>query len=311
MINRIVVTVDDPSVQTESRDCTLDCAATLALRLGAAVSMVHVEPEQSTPSELESITAYQWEGVNEAYAAGNRRRAAQQAAELEGMGTRMGEAWGVEARGRVTARASLPVLRQVVRESEGDLLVARLGGAQCPTSHLGEVPSEVFRHVDVPVLFIPPGTCTMLKEVKRVLVPLDGSDVAEEILPSVMAILPPGEGTIHLLSVVGKPSRLGGKQAAGEARERAAEYLASVAERAEFAGYAVETSVRAESDPAAAIRDEAKLVGADLIAMTTHGYTGLPRLLLGSVAQRVLDDVDRPLLLSKAAIRHEHQRIIG
>ena len=61
-------------------------------------------------------------------------------------------------------------------------------------------------------------------------------------------------------------------------------------------GWACET-VRASGDPAAQILETVEEVSPDLIAMATHGRTGLQRMVRGSVAERVLRHVDAPLLL--------------
>jgi nucleotide-binding universal stress UspA family protein len=68
----------------------------------------------------------------------------------------------------------------------------------------------------------------------------------------------------------------------------------------ESAGYAVSTAVRF-GDPAHAIVAYAAGEGIDLIAMTTHGRTGLPRLIAGSVASYVVQHAQVPVLLFRPA----------
>lgn len=69
--------------------------------------------------------------------------------------------------------------------------------------------------------------------------------------------------------------------------ERAEQIVAKAAERLRRAGIEVDTRIR-EDDPRDAIVDEATTWPADLIVIGSHGYTGIKRLLLGSVAQAVL-----------------------
>lgn len=69
--------------------------------------------------------------------------------------------------------------------------------------------------------------------------------------------------------------------------ERGERLVAGVAKGLHAAGLAVETAVR-DGDPRTVIVDEAKEWSVDLIVMGSHGYTGLARLLLGSVAHSVV-----------------------
>jgi nucleotide-binding universal stress UspA family protein len=76
-------------------------------------------------------------------------------------------------------------------------------------------------------------------------------------------------------------------------------YLDRVAERLRAEGRPVRTRALLTEQPAVAILDEARLQDADLIAMTTHGRSGLARLLLGSVADKVLRGSTLPVLLQR------------
>lgn len=69
--------------------------------------------------------------------------------------------------------------------------------------------------------------------------------------------------------------------------KQATEVVIGVAETLRAAGLEVETAVR-EGDPRSVIADQAEEWSADLIVMGSHGYAGLKRLLLGSVAQHVV-----------------------
>ena len=72
-----------------------------------------------------------------------------------------------------------------------------------------------------------------------------------------------------------------------ELLRQATEVVVGVAETLQAAGLNVETAVR-EGDPRSVIVDQAEEWSADLIVMGSQGYTGLKRLLLGSVAQHVV-----------------------
>ncbi|MCL4859984.1 MAG: universal stress protein [Caldilineaceae bacterium] len=137
---------------------------------------------------------------------------------------------------------------------------------------------------------------------KTVVTPLDGSELAELVLPHLPNIAPPNGVTVALAQVI-EPGRyaLGGLDFSVPTlldilREGAREYLARQAESLHARGYRVTTHVLV-GDPAFAILDLAEELHADLIAMTTHGRTGFMRLALGSVAERILQKASAPVLL--------------
>jgi nucleotide-binding universal stress UspA family protein len=140
---------------------------------------------------------------------------------------------------------------------------------------------------------------------KRVLVPLDGSELSENVLPFLTQIAGPLDMSIVLLRVLEPVQRAlpdGGPGIAVEDveahRRDAAEYLAPLAVGLRARGIDTTLSVRvgrAEDEILAAARDD----GADLIAMSTHGRSGLGRLLFGSVAEQVLRHADVPVFLMR------------
>ncbi len=81
-------------------------------------------------------------------------------------------------------------------------------------------------------------------------------------------------------------------------RQKAEDYLLAVAEHLRAGGAKVQTRVHVAEQPAAAILREAALVGADLIALETHGR-GVSRMLLGSVADKVVRGSAVPVLLCR------------
>ena len=137
---------------------------------------------------------------------------------------------------------------------------------------------------------------------KRVLVPLDGSAVAEAIIPFIVAIAGPLDMAVRLLRVL-DPIPMVGEIAVtlddpGAAEWEAQEYLAPIA--AELRGRGVNASWEVRRGAAAAtIATGAKSFGADLIAMTTHGRSGLGRLLFGSVTEQVLRHADVPVFVMR------------
>ena len=143
---------------------------------------------------------------------------------------------------------------------------------------------------------------------ERVLIPLDGSKVAEGILPFAENVAGPLDAEVVLLRVVEPVSPAEAMASAGVAfpdtlflRELTAkDYLAALAKGLETKGLRVRTALRVGA-PAAAIVAAAAEEKADLIAMTTHGRSGFRRVLFGSVAESVLRSAEVPVLMMRMA----------
>ena len=162
---------------------------------------------------------------------------------------------------------------------------------------LGSIAMRVVSFIECPVLIVgqrvpaPPGTAAV--EVSRVLVPLDGSSLAEQALDALSIA---GFTGLHvILLYVTEP---GARDRVGERDLRPDAYLADVAARLKERGFTVETSVR-EGKPPAAIVATAGEMRADLIAMTTHGRSGLRAVLMGSTVEQVLHGANTPVLLAR------------
>ena len=140
---------------------------------------------------------------------------------------------------------------------------------------------------------------------KRVMVPLDGSPLAEGILPFILQIAGPLDLEVVLVRVVQPipPQALEGTghvvldDVPARLRE-AREYLAPVAADLRGRGVRVTTEAR-HGDPVKELVAATRDAGADLIAMTTHGRSGVGRLLFGSVAEAVLRQANVPVLMMR------------
>ena len=145
---------------------------------------------------------------------------------------------------------------------------------------------------------------------QRILVPLDGSDVAEQVLPYVSALIRPNYTRIFLTSVL--PNGLSDRTitlltssppglqlsttALPKAKVQLTAYLRSVAAALRERGATVQTSVR-KGAPAEEILAEAAENEVDLISMTAHGLSGVSRWVYGNVAGKVLQGAHCPILL--------------
>ena len=142
---------------------------------------------------------------------------------------------------------------------------------------------------------------------KRILVPLDRSDVAEAVLPVVADLARSTGATIRLLHVAPIAENLVGGDGrliaySDQEMERLeAEGLDHLRAASARVGLPAECVVRF-GDAADEIVREADAFHADLVAMTTTGKTGLRRALLGSVAEQVSGRAHIPVLLYRARV---------
>ncbi len=151
---------------------------------------------------------------------------------------------------------------------------------------------------------------------KKVLVPLDGSELAECALSYAQNMAKEGSaGEVIILNVFWADVSFIGEAATSMSFDvedlkknlliDSQKYLADVKSRLGSEGIKVKTESVECNRPAAAISEYARENGIDLIIIGTHGYTGLKKLMFGSVALEVLHNAHSPVLL----IRPESCRI--
>lgn len=136
---------------------------------------------------------------------------------------------------------------------------------------------------------------------RRILVPLDGSTLAEAALPLVRRILEKKASEIVLMRALPPPPMVEGDFArVAELDHKEAEAYLDVVQNA-LDAQGARTRVRIREGPApAAILTVAEEEQASMIAMSTHGRTGAARWLFGSVAEEVLRSAPVPLLLARS-----------
>jgi nucleotide-binding universal stress UspA family protein len=141
---------------------------------------------------------------------------------------------------------------------------------------------------------------------KKILVPLDGSELAKTALGQAENLAKTFEAEIILFQVVpfmpiyGSPELVTPLIVDEKQKEAVEKYLAALAEELKKRGFRVTTMVRTGQQVAAEIIDLAKEVGADLIVMCTHGRSGITRWVLGSTAHKVLIRAETPILLVRS-----------
>lgn len=144
---------------------------------------------------------------------------------------------------------------------------------------------------------------------KKILVPLDGSELAEKVLPHVTSMATAFGAELSLVTVVELSFGLAGAKLeaipAVAAESKAAQkaeamiYLQKVQQSLKVQG--VQTTAAAlEGDVASEIITYAEQQGCDLIAMATHGRSGIGRFIMGSIAEKVVRGAIKPVLLIRA-----------
>jgi nucleotide-binding universal stress UspA family protein len=206
------------------------------------------------------------------------------------------------------------VLPSLAEPENAQLVVmATHGRGPLMRAGLGSVADQVVRKGTVPVLLIRPDEDSPEIELEpsppllRVLVPLDGSELAEMALQRTLLGAPSERVDLTLLRVVSfpPPSTLpGGGLSLGMDKEivqaehaASQRYLEGVAERLVPWGWTVTTKVIEDRSPSVGIIDYAYANRVQLIAMATHGRGGAQRLLLGSVADKVIRGAPAPVLV--------------
>ena len=138
---------------------------------------------------------------------------------------------------------------------------------------------------------------------KKILVPLDGSELAKKALDQAENLAKTFDAEIILFQVVpfmpiyGSPELVTPLIVDEKQKEAAEKYLLTLTEELKKKGHKVTSMVKTGQQVAVEIIDFAKESGVDLIVMCTHGRSGITRWVLGSVAHKVLTRAETPILL--------------
>jgi len=140
---------------------------------------------------------------------------------------------------------------------------------------------------------------------RHILVPLDGSSRAEQALPVAAQVARVTGGTVTLLQVVTAVYKIPfyGLDASYIPPDiiesnlaRARDYLDGLRQHGDLAGVTIQTQA-VLGDPASVITDDAAKQPTDLIILSSHGYTGVKRWILGSIAEKVARHSSVPVLI--------------
>jgi len=239
---------------------------------------------------------------------------------LDGMVRRLREVSDVPVTAELLDGDVVPAILKAAEEV--DLVVMTTHG-RGPLARfwLGSVADQLVRELSAPLLLIHPAKEPPdFKEepaFRRILLPLDGTELSEQIIPPARQLARLMHAEFRLLRVIrtAVPPDFGHRDSGfvpPHAREMVAQmdairrrqeeeaqrYLLGVGERIRSIGLTTETKVVFDETPAAAILQEARR-SVDLVAVATHGYGGLKRLWLGSVADKVIRGSAVPVLVQR------------
>ena len=202
------------------------------------------------------------------------------------------------------------VLQGYARRHDVDLIVMSTHGrGGISRLSLGSVTDSLIRHTTIPVLVVKPPTSYLNPQIvegfKRIIVPLDGSILAEQILPRVVALAKLEEAEVTLLNVL-IPQSYPQKEIVDPALPwwdkdiaLAKAYLFRIAATLRRSGVSVTTDIVIGENVASAIGDFASRERADLIAIATHGRGGIARIIRGSVADAIMHSGKMSMLVLK------------
>lgn len=279
----------------------LPLARAIACQSGATLHLVHVHVVRM-PISVDAIPIF-----DEAIDAQDRAR---EQAYLDALARRISSDGAVRITTAVLDDPIAGALQSYAATHAIDLVVMTTHGRGAFSRFwLGSVADTLVRCAPMPILLIrPQETAPDLAQtpaIKHILVPLDMSALAEQVLPPTAALGALTEAAITLLHVI-VPDAAGyetdwpivrpevGVLAAICAATQS--YLARIAERLGAQSLVVHTAVIG-GQPAPAILEYAHEHVIDLIALATHGRSGAARILLGSIADKIVRGATTPVLL--------------
>jgi nucleotide-binding universal stress UspA family protein len=302
-IRTIVVPLDG----SEFAEQALPTACAIAGESGARLRLVLVHEPPTLPLDPASASLYSSTEI--CIRKGER-------AYLEKIRARLGQ----DGRA-VTATVSGPVaptLIEYAHDVEADLIVmATHGRGPLQRLWLGSIADAMLRSSDIPVLVVRPaqegGSGAPAHSIERILVPLDGSQLAEQALQPATTLARACGAEVDLVQVV-QPVLLSvdpllplpsshDQELTALARDRAQDYLQDIAERYRERGVNVSAAACVGWDPVETLLELARPPRCDLLVLATHGRGGVRRLAIGSVADKLVRAADVPVLVCRPVKR--------
>lgn len=291
MYKKMLITLDG----SEISEVVFPYAKELVARLGLEAILLHVHsPEESKAAPLHQAYIERKAEIMKQQAVRVQRKAA------TGQGNK-----AVQVRGElITGYPAEEILHYADKNDIDLILMATHGRSGIKRWVMGSVAEKILRASKIPIWLVRAGIPAENAHDKwpegAMLVPLDGSELAESILPHVKTLAKQQNAEpvdVVLFGVCERlvesgyyipdvPMRL----------EELQEYLAKIEGRLKNAGLSVRSEVR-KGKPAEQIIDYASENSFNLIVMSTHGRSGLGRWVFGSIADKVLHAASSPIFL--------------
>ncbi len=295
MYTSIVVPLDGSEFGVRA----LPVALTLAKRCNARVHLVHV---REAVVFLEGETAY------EPHLSDQQQQKVR--AHVTAMAAQLARGASLRVDAVFLDGPVAPSLQRYLETGGHDLVVMTTHGrGGLSRAWLGSVADGLIRRAPVPLLLLRDDTAWLRDAVeplfRRVLIPLDGSAMAEEVLDHVVSLGTNGVTEYVLLSVIAPHHQVDSGESDAETlaghslderqRDAAHHYLNGVASNLRSSGALVKERVEVHRHTAQGILYAATEHHVDVIALSTHGRGGRARFMHGSVADKVLRGADLPV----------------
>lgn len=296
MFQRMLVTLDGSKLAAG----VLPYATSLAKVFNTWVTLLSVVPHEESAEGGDKRQQYLEEM--------ERRSGASLSEYLHTMQARLREQ-GVKA-DFATRTGNVPQnISSFAEEGKYDLIAIATRGRSGITRWLmGSVADHVLQSTSIATLLIKPeddqSEDIAIAPIKRLLVPLDGSPIAEVAIPIAEQLASKTSAKVHLVQALPTMSQLylGIEPQAfptdvmQSVEESAVSYLQGMTERLQSKGISA-TSESPMGDPASIINDLARKLDDSIVVMSTRGRTGFSRWILGSVADKVVRGSTGPVLL--------------
>jgi nucleotide-binding universal stress UspA family protein len=304
MYHRILVPLDG----TFFSEYALPFAIRLAERSGANLELCHVHVHQERNPDLAALTPYQYQHCVDAEYEYDAEVAELEAGALEIVAARVRAGTSAVVTTRSLSGRVDGALRHEAESAVADLVVmathARSGFARV---RLGSVADRLVHSLKIPVLLLQPAdemaAPLSFEGFRRALIPLDGSPFSEQVLERSVPLLKASGAQPTLLHVVSPmlgPARRTTTTPDGrtiQRREDAVAYLEVQARMLMDHGLEPEIHAVVDRSAATAVLNAAAADEVDVLMMATHGRGGVSRLLVGSVADQVLRQCRKPIML--------------
>jgi nucleotide-binding universal stress UspA family protein len=222
--------------------------------------------------------------------------------------------YGVQI-GRATLEGTpAPAVARYIREMGPEIVVMTTHGAGgIRRAWLGSVADQLVRSLETPMLIVRPGegdqAAAGVAALREILVALDGSKRAEAVLPPAATLAILLKAKLALVRVVHpvvpytdpvRPFPVGfDEELTRLSRAEAQDYLDDVSEWLNATGVSASGAAVVGGSAFQAIQEAARAPGTGVIALATRGRGGLPRLLLGSVADKLVRGGELPVLVTR------------